>query len=107
VRPNFEPRQPIIERNGLQQRTESKGNVISDFFRSHPYTRLRKNKFQACARNWTDQHPSKKMYIGMKNLAEKQSRFERRYEDERTACRNPTPKGVGLGKIFYLCGKRL
>jgi len=28
------------------------------------------------------------------------------YTIERTSCRNPTPLGVGLGKIFYSCGKR-
>jgi predicted Zn-dependent protease len=66
------------EKQGNHQITDP----IADFFASHPYIELRKEKFYSRAKMWKIRHPKEKMYRGKQNLANQVTRFEVNYPDE-------------------------
>lgn len=57
-------------------------NLLTDFFNSHPYEVLRRDKFHSRAESWLTKNPDTKMYIGKRNFEEKKSRYYISYSDE-------------------------
>lgn len=57
-------------------------NLIDDFFKTHPYTELRFEKFLSRAKLWKANYPDARGYVGKKNLANRITHFEESYSDE-------------------------
>ena len=55
---------------------------IDDFFNTHPYIELRREKFRSRAKLWVENYPNEKRYVGKKNLTNRKTSFELKYPDE-------------------------
>lgn len=63
-------------------KTQGKTHILEEFFSTHPYTEIRRDKFRSWAEKWLHTHPDVKMYVGKRNLDEKKSRYEISYLQE-------------------------
>jgi predicted Zn-dependent protease len=59
-----------------------RGNVVRDYFMTHPETVLRAEKFTEEARRWWRAHPGEKKYRGVKNLRLRVPAEEKRFDAE-------------------------
>ena len=66
----------------LSELTSHSHNLLIDFFSTHPYEVLRRDKFHSQAERWIANHPEIKMYVGKRNFEEKRSRYDLSYSDE-------------------------
>lgn len=57
-------------------------DVLREYFQSHPYTELRKEKFTEKAVVWWKLHPKEKRYIGKVNIQNHVPKLEKEYESE-------------------------
>ncbi len=66
---------------------EKKSNIVKDYFASHPLIKNRIEKYSEKARVWKKSH-SKKRYVGIKNLNNRITFYQKKYSDEWTVSSN-------------------